>query len=84
MIRLADWAVDKASGSKLDPFGLGKAYWQFWKGMMQQPSALLSMNLQLAADQARLFTYGLKKLTGKDAEPAFTEEQGDRRFKDAA
>ncbi len=84
MIRLADWAVDKASGSKLDPFGLGKAYWQFWKGMMQQPSALLSMNLQLAADQARLFTYGLKKMTGKDAEPVFAEEQGDRRFQGTA
>jgi polyhydroxyalkanoate synthase len=84
MIKLADWAVDKVSGSKLDPFGLGNAYWQFWKGVMQQPNKLLSANLQLAADQARLFTYGLNKMTGKDAEPLATADESDRRFQGAA
>jgi len=84
MIKLADWAVDKVSGSSFDPFGLGKAYWQFWKGVMRQPGTLLSMNLQLAADQARLFTYGLKKMAGEDAEPVVAAEKGDRRFQGAA
>jgi polyhydroxyalkanoate synthase len=84
MIKLADWVVDKVSGSRLDPFGLGKAYWQFWKGVMQQPGALLSRNLQLAADQARVLTYGLKKIAGQSAEPVATAGKGDRRFQGAA
>jgi len=84
MIKLADWAIDKLSGSKLDPFGLGSAYWQFWKGVMEQPGKLLQMNLKLAADQAKLFTYSLNKMTGKEAEPLATAEISDRRFQGAA
>jgi len=84
MIKLADWVVDKISGSRLDPLALGTAYWEFWKGVMQRPSALFSLNLQMAADQARLFTYGLKKMTGEEAEPVVAAEKGDRRFQGAA
>jgi polyhydroxyalkanoate synthase len=84
MIKLTDFVVDKVSGSKLDPIGLGKAYWQFWKGVMEQPGVLLSANMKLAADQARLFTYGLKKMSGDDVEPVATPGRGDRRFKGEA
>ena len=84
MIKLADWVVDKVSGSRLDPFGLGKAYWQFWKGVMQHPGSLLAKNLQLAADQAGVISYGLKKMTGQSADPVATADKGDRRFQAAA
>ncbi len=34
---------------------------------MKNPGELMAQNLQLASDQVRLLSYGLKKVTGQDA-----------------
>jgi polyhydroxyalkanoate synthase len=84
MMRIADYLVDKISPSRLDPIGLGQAYWNFWRGIMKNPGALMTQNIQLAADQVKLLTYGMKKATGQQAEAVAVPEKGDRRFRDPA
>ena len=54
MIKIADYLVKKVSPSKLDPIGLGQAYWNFWRGVMKNPGELMAQNLQLASDQVKL------------------------------
>jgi hypothetical protein len=67
MIKITDKLVDKISPSKLDPAGLGNAYWKFWSGVMQKPGKFMLRNLELAAKQAQLVSYGLSKATGSRA-----------------
>ena len=66
MSKIADYLVEKISPSKLDPFGLGQAYWKFWQGVMKNPGELMAQNIQLAADQVKLLSYGVKKVTGQN------------------
>ena len=66
MMKIADYLVDKISPSRLDPIGLGQAYWNFWRGIMKDPGALMTQNIQLAADQVKLLTYSMKKATGQE------------------
>ena len=68
MINIADYLVEKVSPSKLDPMGLGQAYWKLWRGLMKNPGELMAQNIQLASDQVKLLSYGLKKATGRDVE----------------
>jgi len=84
MMKIADYLVDKISPSKLDPIGLGQAYWNFWRGIMKDPGALMTQNIQLAAGQVKLLTYSMKKATGQEAEVVAVPEKGDRRFRDPA
>jgi polyhydroxyalkanoate synthase len=83
MIKLADKLVEKASPSRLDPMGLGRAYWNFWRNTLKQPQALFAKNLELAMDQARLIDYGLKKITRQPTEVVAEPARGDRRFNGA-
>ena len=56
MIKITDFLIEKVSPSKLDPIGLGQAYWKFWRGVMKNPGELRSQNIQLAADQVKLLS----------------------------
>ncbi len=84
MIKLADFVVDKASPSQLDSLGLGKAYWNFWRKAMAHPGALFEQNIQLAMDQAKLLSYGVRKALQQDAGAVVEPDKGDRRFRGAA
>ena len=84
MIKLVDSLMEKVSPSKYDPIGLGKAYWEFWSGVMQAPGGFMAQNLQLAADQLKLMSYGLMKAGGLDAEASTAPDKGDRRFSNPA
>jgi polyhydroxyalkanoate synthase len=64
--------------------GLGQTYWKFWRGIMKNPGNLMARNIQLAADQLKLLTYGAKKATGQDAEQVVAPGKGDRRFTNPA
>ncbi len=76
--------MEKVSPSKYDPVGLGKAYWDFWSGVMLAPGKFMAQNMELAADQLKLMSYGLKKVGGMDADAAALPEKGDRRFSNPA
>jgi polyhydroxyalkanoate synthase len=84
MFKLTDKLVNTLSPSKLDPMGLGQIYWNFWRGVMKNPGDLMVRNIQLAADQVRLLSYGVKKATGQDVEEVIAPQKGDRRFTNAA
>ena len=84
MIKLVDSLMEKVSPSKYDPIGLGKAYWEFWSGVMQAPGGFMAQNLQLAADQLKLMSYGFMKAGGLDAEAGNAPDKGDRRFSNPA
>ena len=84
MIKIADSMVDKVSPSRFDPLGLGKAYWDFWAGVMQAPGNFMGQNLRLAADQLKLMSYGMLKAGKLDAEAAAVPDKGDRRFSNPA
>ncbi len=84
MIKIADFLVDKVSPSKLDPMGLGQAYWNFWLSIMRNPGELMAQNIQLAYNHARLLSYGLKKAAGHEVEAVAAPEKNDKRFKDPA
>jgi polyhydroxyalkanoate synthase len=84
MPRLSDYLVDKISPSRLDPFGLGRLTWDFWSRMLRNPGELMAQNIQLAADQAKLLRYAVKKATGQRAEAVAEPDAGDKRFKDAS
>jgi len=84
MIRIADLMVDKVSPSRFDPLGLGKAYWGFWNSVMQAPGKFMGQNLQLAADQMKLMSYGVMKAGRLDAEATAVPEKGDPRFSNPA
>jgi len=84
MFKIADKLVEKISPSKLDPMGLGQTYWKFWRGVMKNPGNLMARNIQLASDQLRLLTYGMKKATGMNVQMVIAPEKGDRRFNDPA
>ena len=76
--------IGKISPSRLDPFGLGQTYWNFWRGVMRNPGALMASNIQLAADQTRLLGYALQKSIGQKAEPVAAPPKSDKRFRDPA
>ena len=84
MIKIVDSMMDKVSPSKYDPVGLGKAYWDFWSGVMQAPGKYMAQNMELAADQLKLLSYGLMKVGGAEADAAALPEKGDRRFSNPA
>ena len=84
MFRIADKIVKTVSPSRLDPMGLGQTYWKFWRGIMKNPGNLMARNIQLASDQLKLLTYGVKKATGQDVEEVIAPGSGDRRFKNPA
>ena len=84
MFKIADKLVKKVSPSRLDPMGLGQTYWKFWRGIMKNPGNLMARNIQLASDQLKLLTYGVKKATGQDVEEVIAPGTGDRRFKNPA
>jgi len=84
MFKIADKLIDKVSPSRLDPMGLGQTYWKFWRGIMKNPGNLMARNIQLASDQLKLLTYGVKKATGQDVEEVIEPGSGDRRFKNPA
>ncbi len=84
MSKIADFLVEKVSPSKLDPIGLGRAYWNFWRGVMRSPGELMAQNIQLAASQLKLLSYGLQKASGRDVEVVAVPEKGDKRFRDPA
>jgi hypothetical protein len=65
MFRIADKLVKKVSPSRLDPMGLGQTYWKFWRSIMKNPGNLMARNIQLAAEQLKLLTYGVKKPRGR-------------------
>jgi polyhydroxyalkanoate synthase len=64
--------------------GLGQTYWSFWRGVMKNPGDLMARNIQLASDQIKLLTYGVKKATGQDVEEVISPGKGDRRFRNPA
>jgi polyhydroxyalkanoate synthase len=84
MTRISDYLVSKISPSRLDPFGLGRLTWDFWSRMLRNPGELLAQNVQLAADQARLLQYAVKKATVRQADAIIEPEAGDKRFRDAS
>ena len=84
MFRIADKLVKTVSPSKLDPMGLGQTYWKFWRGVMKNPGDLMSRNIQLASEQLKLLTYGVRKAVGQEAEEVIAPEKGDRRFTNPA
>jgi polyhydroxyalkanoate synthase len=84
VLRIADYLVDKVSPSRLDPFGLGQLSWKYWRGLMRNPGNLLAQNMTLAAEQASLLTYAMKRALGTEAEAVVTPPKGDRRFTDPA
>jgi polyhydroxyalkanoate synthase len=80
MIKLADRLLKAVSPSRLDPLGLGRATWEFWRDALKQPDRLLARNLELAADQLALARYGARRALGLAAEPPVATPKGDRRF----
>jgi len=84
MTKLVDSMMEKVSPSKYDPIGLGKAYWNFWSGVMLAPGKFMAQNLELAADQLKLLSYGVMKAGGVEADAAALPEKGDRRFSNPA
>jgi len=82
MFRIADKIVKRISPSKLDPIGLGQAYWKFWRGVMNNPGKLMARNIQLASDQLKLIAYAAQKAGGQDVEAIVAPAPGDRRFSD--
>jgi len=84
MIKIVDSMMEKVSPAKYDPVGLGKAYWDFWSGVMLAPGKFMAQNMELAADQLKLMSYGLKKVGGLEADAAALPEKGDRRFSNPA
>ena len=84
MFKIADKLVKKVSPSRLDPMGLGQTYWKFWRGIMKNPGNLMARNIQLASDQLKLLTYGVRKATGQDVVEVIAPGSGDRRFKNPA
>lgn len=84
MIKIADFLVEKVSPSKLDPIGLGRAYWNFWRGVMRSPGELMAQNIQLALSQLKLLGYGLQKARGQNVEVVAAPDKGDKRFRDPA
>lgn len=84
MIKIADFLVEKVSPSKLDPIGLGRAYWNFWRGVMRSPGDLMAQNIQLALSQLKLLGYGWQKANGQNVEVVAAPEKGDKRFRDPA
>jgi polyhydroxyalkanoate synthase len=84
MIKIVDSIVKKASPSKYDPVGLGQTYWKFWSGVMQAPGDFMAKNLELAADQMKLLSYGVMKAGGMDVDAAAAPDKGDRRFSNPA
>jgi len=84
MIKIVDSVVEKVSPSKYDPVGLGKTYWKFWSGVMQSPGKFMAQNMELAADQLKLLSYGLMKAGGLEVDAAALPEKGDKRFRNAA
>ncbi len=84
MIKIVDSMLDKVSPSKYDPIGLGKVYWDFWSGVMQAPGHFMAQNMELAADQLRLMSYGLMKAGGLNIDAAALPEKGDKRFSNPA
>ena len=84
MIKIADFLVEKVSPSKLDPIGLGRAYWNFWRGVMRSPGELMAQNIQLASSQLKLLGYGLQKASGQNVEVVAVPDKGDKRFRDPA
>jgi polyhydroxyalkanoate synthase len=84
MFKIADYLVEKVSSTRLDPLGLGQAYWEFWRGVMKNPGELMARNIQLAADQARLLGYGARRALGAEADVIAEPEGGDKRFRDPA
>jgi polyhydroxyalkanoate synthase len=84
MFKIADKLVKTVSPSRLDPMGLGQTYWKFWRGVMKNPGNLMVRNIQLASDQLKLLTYGVKKATGQEVEEVIAPGKGDRRFKNPA
>ncbi len=84
MIKIVDTIVGKASPSKYDPVGLGQVYWKFWSGVMKAPGGFLAKNLELAADQLKLLSYGMMKTGGLDVDATVVPQKGDRRFSNPA
>jgi len=80
MFKITDKLVSKVSPSRLDPIGLGQAYWNFWRGVMKNPGNLMARNVELASEQIRLMTYAAKKAAGLEAEEVIAPAKGDRRF----
>ncbi len=84
MFKLTDKLVKRISPSRLDPMGLGQIYWNFWRGVMKNPGDLMVRNIQLASEQVKLLSYGVKRAAGQDVEEVIAPEKGDRRFTNAA
>jgi len=84
VLRIADFLVEKISPSRLDPFGLGRLSWKYWRGIMRHPGRLLAQNITLATEQANLLAYATKRSLGMAADVVAQTPRGDRRFTDPA
>ncbi len=84
MIKIVDSMLGKVSASRYDPIGLGKAYWGFWRSVIETPGNFMARNLELAADQLKLMSYGFMKAGGLDTAAVTLPDKGDRRFSNPA
>jgi len=84
MKRLDEFLLDKISPSMLDPMGLGRLTWKYWRGLMKNPGDVLAENIRLATDQVKLLSYAMQRATAMPTEAVIAPDSGDRRFRDKA
>ncbi len=75
------------SGTRTKPFdhaAIGKAFWEWNRKLMADPSTFFAAQQRYWEDSAKLFHATGQRLAGKQADPVISPEKGDRRFKDAA
>ena len=75
------------SGTRAKPFdhaAIGKAFWEWNRKLMADPSTFFAAQQRYWEDSAKLFQATQQRLVGKQADAVISPEKGDRRFKDAA
>ena len=71
-------------GGLADPLHLTGAAGRLWARLAADPAHLAGAGADLARSWAALWTYGVSRALGIDAEPAARPDEDDRRFRDRA
>ena len=71
-------------GGLADPLHLTGATGRLWARLATDPAHLADAGADLARSWAALWTYGVSRTLGIDAEPAARPDEDDRRFRDRA
>ena len=77
-------AGSASAGALLDPLRLNDAAWQLGRRLVEAPSPIVDLCLDLAQSWEGLRTYGAARMAGADPEPVARPDEDDRRFRDCA